>query len=190
MCEKTEKKTSLKLIRGGLECATSFGSVRIVAASEQAPPFTVDAVALEEDTFLIMSAKREVRDPKHDLMRIMTRLIETRPKEPGSVLVKGRRPFKFLAIVHDVNQDPTLREEWVESALEGILQETETRKLRSVALPLIGTLHGPLEQERFIELLSRAFKRTSLSQLKRLWLMVRPGTARHIIEMLEFELQK
>jgi O-acetyl-ADP-ribose deacetylase (regulator of RNase III) len=105
-------------------------------------------------------------------------------------LVKGRRPFKFLAIVHDVNQDPTWREEWVESALEGILQETEARKLRSVALPLIGTLHGSLEQQRFIELLSKAFKRTSLSQLKRLWLMVRPGTARHIIEMLEFELRK
>ena len=69
-------------------------------------------------------------------MKLKTRLIETRPKEPGTVLVKGKNPIRFLAIIHDFNEDPTWREAWIESALEAVFQETENRKIESIALIL------------------------------------------------------
>jgi hypothetical protein len=147
-------------------------------------------VAFEEDTFLVLSADRRVRDPREPLVRLMTRVIETRPETPGTVLVKGKRPLRLLAIVHDLNQDPSWREEWIVSALDGIFQEAESRRLQSIALPFLGTLHGSLEKERFIELLRSALERMSPNHLKRLWLVVPAGTSSRILEILDTESQK
>jgi len=188
--EKTDKMPKLRLIRGGYPREMSLGSVDIVAAPEHNPPFTVDAVAFEEDTFLVLSADRRVHAPKEPLVRLMTRVIETRPETPGSVLVKGKRPLRLLAIVHDLNQEPSWREEWIASALEGIFRETESRRLGSIALPFLGTLHGSLKKERFVELLRCALERMSPNHLKRLWLLVPVGTSSKILGMLESDSQK
>jgi O-acetyl-ADP-ribose deacetylase (regulator of RNase III) len=96
----------------------------------------------------------------------------------------------LLAIVHDLNQEPSWREEWVASALEGIFREAESRRLRSIALPFLGTLHGSLKKERFVELLRCALERMSPNHLKRLWLLVPAGTSSKILEMLESDSQK
>ncbi len=48
--------------------------------------------------------------------------------------MKGSGPVKLLAVVHDLNQDPSWKEEWVVKALEGIFREIEQRKLQSLAL--------------------------------------------------------
>ena len=168
----------------------SLGSLRIVAAPDDTPPFKVDAVAAEEDTFLVLSADPQVRDPNEPLMRVMTRVIETHPEAPGSVLVKGKCPLRLLAIVHDLNEEPSWREEWIASALDGIFREAESRKLRSIALPLLGTLHGSLEKQRFVVLLRCALERMSPNHLKRLWLAVPVGTNCKILEMLKSEPQK
>jgi len=182
---KKDNRPKLKLIQGGLQCEMSFKSVRIVASPEYLPPFEVDAIAAEEDTFLIMSADTKIRETDEHIVRLMTKLIETEPEPVGSVLVRGKNPIKFLAIVHDVNQEPTWNEEWIISALEGIFREAERRNLPSIALPLLGTLHGSLEKERFVVLLKTTLERASINHLKRLWLIVPDGTSRDIIEMLK-----
>jgi len=118
-------------------------------------------------------------------MRVMTRVIETRPQTPGSVLVKGKRPLRLLAIVHDLNQDPSWREEWIANALDRILAEAETRRLRSIALPFLGTLHGSLEKQRFVVLLRDALERNPAIHLERLWLVVPEGSSSKILDILE-----
>jgi len=118
-------------------------------------------------------------------MRVMTRVIETHPQTPGSVLVKGKRPLRLLAIVHDLNQDPSWREEWIANALDRILAEAETRRLRSIALPFLGTLHGSLEKQRFVVLLRDALERNPAIHLERLWLVVPDGTRSKILDILE-----
>lgn len=180
----------LRLIRGGLRFEMSMGSLRIVAAPEDVPPFDVDAVAAEEDTFLVLSAEPVVREPSVHPMRLWTKVIEAQPETPGSVLVRGKSPLSLLAIVHDLNLEPSWREEWIASALDGIFQEAENRKLRSIALPLLGTKHGSVEKERFVLLLRCALKRASRSYLKRLWLVIPAGTSCKILEGIESELQK
>lgn len=118
-------------------------------------------------------------------MRIMTQVIETQPEPPGSILVKGKYPFRFLAIVHDLNREPSWKEEWISSAINKIFLETERRRLKSIALPLLGNLYGSLDQKRFIELLRMALLEFSPANLERLWLIVPIGTSRHSIEMLK-----
>jgi hypothetical protein len=144
----------------------------------------VDGIAFEEDTFLVMSADPVVRDPKEPLVRIMTRVIETRPEAPGSVLVRGKRPLRLLAIVHDLNQEPSWREEWIASALDRIFQLAEDRELESIALPFLGTLHGKLTRERFLVLLRAAISRNPPTHLKRLWLIVPEGTDSKMLDIL------
>ena len=182
---KREKRPQLQIIRGTYPRHISRGSLSIVAAPKQSPPFPVDGVAFEEDTFLVLSADPVVRAPKESLMQVMTRVIETRPQTPGSVLVTGKRPLRLLAIVHDLNQDPSWREEWIASALDRILAEAETRRLRSIALPFLGTLHGSLEKQRFVVLLRDALERNPAIHLERLWLVVPDGTRSKILDILE-----
>jgi len=182
---KTQKPPQLRIIRGSYPCEISRGSLSIVAAPKQSPPFPVNGLAFEEDTFLVLSADPVVRPPKESLMRVMTRVIETRPQTPGSVLVKGKRPLRLLAIVHDLNQDPSWREEWIANALDRILAEAETRRLRSIALPFLGTLHGSLEKQRFVVLLRDALERNPAIHLERLWLVVPEGSSSKILDILE-----
>ncbi len=188
--KKKDNRPRLRLIRGGYPCEISLGSVRIVAVPKDRPPFPVDAVAFEEDTFLVLSADPEVRIPNESLLRVMTRVIETPPETPGSVVVKGKHPIHLLAIVHDLNLEPSWKEEWVVSALHAIFKEAEGRRLKSIALPFLGTLHGSLDKERFVVLLKRALERMSAKYLKRLWLAVPAGTSSKILQILESRPQK
>jgi hypothetical protein len=159
--------------------------VDIVAAPENRPPFKVDAVAVEEDTFLVMSADRRVQDPKEPLIKIMTRVIETQPRAPGSVFVRDGSPLRFLAVVHDLNEEPTWREEWIIGALEAIFQEAEQRGLWSIALPFLGTLHGSLDKARFIVILRSVLEKIPANHLKRLWLVVPRKTHSKILKNLQ-----
>jgi hypothetical protein len=188
MGKKQTRQTPLRLIDGGLHRETSFHQLRIVAAPEKAAPFDVDGFVFEEDTWLVMSADPKVCGPQEHPIRLMTDLIETKPEPVGSVLIQGSQALRFLAIVHDVNQEPTWQEEWIESALQEIFRKAERRQLQAIGLPLIGTLHGRLKDQRFAVLLGRVLQQTTIHHLKRLWLITSPTITTDIIEMLEAEL--
>ena len=120
----------------------------------------------------------------------MAELLKTSPLTPGSVIPTGKHPLRLLAIVHDLDREPSWKEEWITGALDGIFREAESRKLRSIALPMLGTIHGSLEKQRFLVLLREALERSSPKHLARLWLMAPAGSTREILEMLASILQK
>jgi hypothetical protein len=184
-----EQKTGLRLIQGHLQCQMAFGPVKIIAAPESAPPFKIDARAYEEDTWLVMSAEPKVCLPEVHPIRLMTELIEARPKNAGSVMVRGNHPLRFLAIVHDVNLEPTWKEEWIETAIAKIFQESEKRNIGAIGLPLLGTLHGRLEPTRFALILGRVIKKAVLTHLRRVWLISPIRTNREVISTLKTVLQ-
>jgi hypothetical protein len=187
MKRKPDMPQKLRVIQGGAQRTSYYGSMRVVAAPKSDPPFDVDAVVYEEDTFLVLSADT-TNTPviEEHPMRLMTRLIETRPEAPGSIRIKGRkRPYQILAIVHDVDRDPTWREEWVMQALEKVLKEAQKRKFRALALQPLGTVHGKMKEASFMKLLLSALKSTPVPQLKRLWLIVAPGNAGNAIALFQ-----
>ncbi|HEY3131211.1 MAG TPA: hypothetical protein VGL91_17270 [Acidobacteriota bacterium] len=187
MATKLTKVLRPKLVwdRARQGCEISLGSVRIVVAPEDAPPFRVDVVAAEEDTFLVLSSGVEIEEPREHPIRITNRAFTTDPAKPGSVVVRGNNPIRLLAIVHDLSREPSWREEWVASALREILLEVDRRNLQSLALPLLGTLHGSLEKRRFVSLLKLALDGKAPGRLKDLWLIAPPGSRLEILEMLK-----
>ena len=176
-------RPNLKVIQGGLQSETIWEYVRIVAAPRYAQPFDIDAMAEEEDTFLVLSAEKTVRMHSEHIIRIMTSIIETLPVAPGSVVVKSGHPLRLLAIVHDLNREPSWCEDWIADALEHVFRETIIRSFDSLALPLLGTVHGSFNIQKFINLLKHALKRIPPGKLKRLWLIVPKGTNLNVIRM-------
>lgn len=160
-------------------------SARIVAVPpELVSPFSVDALVAEEDTSLVLSADPQLKDVKETHAKLINQALASEPKMPGTVVVKGDSPLRFLAIVHDLEHDPSWREEWVARALDNILQEAEKRKLQSIAIPMLGTLHGSLDRRRFVKLLRGALEQASLKHLQTIWLIIPAGTNREVLEDL------
>lgn len=167
----------LELLPGGRRASGRFGPLRIVVAREDDPPFAVDAAAFEEDTWLALSTiSPVVRSPGHPV-RVMTSVWESEPETPGSVIVKAGSPLRLLAVVHDLNADPTWTEEWVATALRGIFREADDRGVEALMLPLIGTRHGKLPAPRFMALLRSTLEELidntpeGKITLRRIWLV-------------------
>ena len=118
----------------------------------------------------------------------MTDVINAEPEPVGSVVVRKGHPLRFLAIVHDVNQEPTWKEEWIVTALKHVFQESEKRKISAMGLPLLGTKHGRLDKLRFVVLLAEVLNHIVWDHLKQLWLIVPPQTGRDMIRVLEAEI--
>jgi len=152
-------KPKLKVIQGGMQSEILWRTVRIVAAPQYAQPFSVDAIVAEEDTFLVLSAEKTVRMPSEHIIRIMTEIIETLPVAPGSVLVKNGCPMRLLAIVHDLDREPSWRQDWIFQALDLIFRETVIRNFHSVAIPLLGAVYGAFDIQHFLNLLRDVLKR-------------------------------
>jgi O-acetyl-ADP-ribose deacetylase (regulator of RNase III) len=101
--------------------------------------------------------------------------LETESEKPGRVVVCEENPLRFLAVVHDLDQEPSWREDWIEKALEEVLREAERRKLQRIALPFLGTKHGSLEKKRFAALFRGFLKRRPSPYHLRVWLVLPPN---------------
>ena len=106
-------------------------------------------------------------------------------RSSGSVLIRGNHPLRFLAVVHDVNLEPTWKEEWIETALTKIFQKSKKRHIGAIGLPLLGTLHGRLEPARFAMILGRVMSKAVLTHLRRVWLISPIRTNREVISILK-----
>lgn len=146
------------------------GRVRVVIAPVGEPPFRVEAEVVEEDTFLVLSAGAEVTEPDIHPLRVLQAAHEAEPIPPGSVIVQSGEPLRLLAVVHDLAQEPSCREEWVRQALAGVLLEARARRLRALALPVLGARHGRMPAAPFGGLLRTALETDAPPSLVRVWL--------------------
>ena len=158
--------------------------VAVVAAPESVPPFAVAAVVAEEDTYLVLSAGAEITGPDPARLRVFHEAYTAEPMEPGSVVVRTGTPLRLLAVVHDLSAVPTWREEWVDAALAAVMRETGRRRLRSLALPLLGRVHGDQSPEAFVRALWDALERAGPRSLERLWLVTPEGDLEEVRALL------
>lgn len=146
------------------------GRVRVVVAPADQQPFRVDAEAVEEDTFLVLSADAETEDQGVHPLRVLQAAHEAEPVAPGTVIARPGPPLRLLAVVHDLGRDPTWREDWVAAALAGLLREIRVRRVRALALPVLGARHGRMPATAFAALLRAALEAGSPPSLARVWL--------------------
>jgi hypothetical protein len=158
-------------LRGGAGRERVVGGVRLVVAPANQPPFPVDAVVAEEDTYLVLSAATDLQIPAEHPLRVLTAAHESEPEALGTVVVKSGQPLELLAVVHDLSKEPSCEEEWVIAALEETLRQTESLRLKSIALPLLGAVQGVLEPDHCAELLWAVLVAGDPETLERIWLV-------------------
>lgn len=147
--------------------------IRVAARHE--PPFPVDAVVEEDDTFHVLSGGPAARAVEDDPLRVLSRAHAAQPAPPGSVIVRPGRPLRLLAVVHDLAEDPTCREAWVALAYRGVLSEVAARGIEAIAMSLLGTVHGRFDPDRSRALLDDAIDAGCPGSLRRVWLVAHPS---------------
>lgn len=160
----------LQVIKGGKSDDFRIGSVRLTCGdSETSPAFTVDVQVVEEDTWQVISADPTIREIDEHPIRLMTGLIDQKPLTIGDVVVKGKR---WHVVVYDFDQEPICRREWVETALQQVLNTAENNKVSAIAIPLLGCAHDCLTWDQSLGLLIDLLQKTSTASLQRVWLTV------------------
>ncbi len=154
-----------------------------------APPgatlvFLVEAQVIEDDTHLVLGADPQPRETHEEPERLLENAAASIGPAPGTLVVRGGHPLRLHAIVHDLDEAPSWREEWVASALREVLREVEARQLGSLALPLLGCVHGSLAPDRFAELLKGALTEATVERLDEVWVTVSPEIASEIANLL------
>lgn len=164
----------LRLIRGGRD-ELRFGRLLVTPAPPDAPPFPVDVVVAEEDTWRILDAEQEVRPPAEHPLRLLNDLMTAVPLLPGTVTVVGEKmPLKLLAIVYDVGEDPCTRPEWVAAVLAETFAIAARQGGAAMSLPLLGMRYGRFPLADFIRLLTGLLREAGERRLRKLWLVVPP----------------
>lgn len=144
-------------------------SPKLVFAPRTDPPFPVDALVEEEDSYLSLSAEPVLEMPGEHPIRVMTAARESGEVEPGTVVVRRDTPLRLLAVVHRLHENPTWRESWIEDAVDNLRAEVERRQLRAIGTPILGTGHGKIERGRALELLRPLWT----APLDRVWIITR-----------------
>ena len=117
-----------------------------------------------------------VKEPQESWGEVIKQVNELQPETPGCVLIRETYPLETLAVVHDLDREPSWKEEWIAAALDGVLREFAARGVRSGAIPMLGATHGSLPLERAAGLLREALKRGGPRTLEHIWLVVPSGT--------------
>lgn len=182
---KNKSRSALRLVWDSARCQLNVGDIQITAALEGFPPFSVDAMVVEQDTSLIMGEAQAIKESEKPAWYLANVLDREQAEVPGTVLVRGQDPLQLLAIVHDIESDPTWQEAWIASALEGVFDEVEQRGIKSLGLPILGTRHGGFKPERFIDLLQLVFGTDVPDHLERLWIILPEGSGCEVLDGLK-----
>ena len=162
----------LRLLRGEKGRRRRLAGLEIVSAPQEEPPFAVEALAVEDDTYLALGADPAYREPNEHPVEVWTAAHAAQPVTPGTVLVRPGRPLRLHAVVHDLGRTPTWTEEWIESALREVFDTADTRGVAALGLEPLGCRHGRLGLDRFLGLLDRAIRPAPRRCPQRIWLVV------------------
>lgn len=149
-----------------------INDIDIVVAPKAVPPFDIDAVVEEQDTALILSKPGNITEPDNKPAWFLANKLESQPLlKPGRVIKRDGKTIRLLAIVHDLDMEPSWSSEWIAQALENIIKVSHTHGISSLQLPVLGAKHGRFNIQEFLQLLVIAIKKAQ-GKLKKIWLIV------------------
>ncbi len=111
---------------------------------------------------------------------MLTRAANAEPAKPGEVRLQERHPLRLLAVVHDLEQQPSCRLSWIESAIQELLRIVALRRVQALALPLLGTVHAVRSPRPVARLLGVALARPPAT-LRRVWLQIAPPAEQDLL---------
>jgi len=176
----------LKIVWDSQQFKIHINGHDIYIAPDNCPPFSVKAIVEEQDTSLVLEPSDEL--PEYNDSRPVWYQANTlelqKVYHPGEVIVKSYNPIRFLAIVHDLDCDPSWNIKWIKSAIKNIFQLCHEKQLVSLALPILGTQFGKLKNEEFLTLLVNQLELKQSNYPQRIWLLVSADDCQKVYENL------
>ncbi len=130
----------------------------------------VDAVVEEQDTNLILGKSPVILDTIESFPEMVKKMEQQTCEKVGNVLVKQSVPIRFIAIVYDVEHTPIGEKIWIEEAIQNILAHCDKYRIKTLAMPLLGTSYGKLEEESNIQLLQNSLIQNRQKHLKKIFI--------------------
>ncbi|MBN2358960.1 MAG: hypothetical protein JXR83_05870 [Deltaproteobacteria bacterium] len=159
--------------------------IAILVVDAQGELGDVDAVVVEDDTYHVLSADPAWRPVAEHPLRVLNAAIGALPDALGDVTVVEERPLKLCAVIHDLDREPSCDQRAIGLALAEVLAIVQRRELRSLALPLLGTVHGRVPVADAIEILRGALAGASATTLRGLELRVAAADVDRVRALLE-----
>ncbi len=146
----------------------------LVPAQETLSLANIDALVIEQDTHLLLGVDEVIRYPRGSLSDLVYEAEDAKAIQPGTVLPRGKQPVRLLAVVHDLDENPSWRPEWVKQALATVFRFAVGRKVRRLAMPVLGAVHGQMPIEAFATFLAQNLQQTEMDFPERLILLAPP----------------
>lgn len=164
----------MKLVWDSDQFVIAINQLSIHIAPEQCPPFDVVAKIEEQDTSLILEPGDTINEYNDDkpvwYLSNTQALQETH--QTGNVIIKHGQPLRLLAIIHDLDNSPSWREDWIKLALETSFSILNDREITSVALPCFGRHFKNFETQDFIRPLAYVIQKSNYPYPRKIWLIV------------------
>ncbi len=128
----------------------------------------VDAVVEEQDTNLVLGKSPVILDTIESFPSMVKKMEQQICEKVGNVLVKQSIPIRFIAIVYDVEHTPIGEKTWIEEAILKILVHCDKYRIKTLAMPLLGTSYGKLQEECVIQMLQNSLIKNRQQTLKKI----------------------
>jgi hypothetical protein len=162
-------KFRFTVLEGGRDKQPTVNTVKLAVIPVSTSPLPVEVRVFEEDTHLVLTVDPVMRYTEEHPVRLMTRVLEAKPKKPGSIVTNNAN---WYAVVHDLDADPTWRREWISQAYRTTLTLAEKKMIGKLGLPLLGSVHGKLSPGESLNLLIDAVKSLSFQNVKKILIPV------------------
>lgn len=160
---------NLRVIPGGLPRQARIGGVMVAVSTKETPPFPIKALVMEDDTYQVLSAPPFVEEPLDHPNKIMSDLIDFQPGRHGSVVCRGN---VWLALVHDLDREPTCDETVVRSCLGEIFELAAQKKVGAFGMPPLGGVHGKIPEHRALSLIFETLRHREVRAVHKMWIVV------------------
>ena len=154
----------------------------IVPAQEDDAPFKTEVRLVEEDTWLVLSAKPVLPEEETHPIRIMTDLVEQEALRPGDVIRQGAH---WKAVIYDLDQEPICQPEWIERAMQKILNLAAEHDIRTLSLPIFGVQHSRMEIAQSLDAMVQAITDHQHQPEIMIWLRTRNNQLRLVQQKLK-----
>lgn len=162
-------KLHFAVLEGGKKKQVTVNTVNLAVVPNSPSPLLVNVRVFEEDTHLVLTVDPDMHLTEEHPVRLMTRIMETKPRKPGSIVTRKAR---WYAIVHDLDVEPSWRQKWIEDAYLATLELGETKHVQKLGLPLLGSVHGNFPPEASMEILIRIITSLTFQHLSNILILV------------------
>lgn len=145
----------------------------------------VDAIVDEQDTNLLLDTIPVIQDTRESYRSLVKKMNRRKPLLTGQIIIKNTIPARLIAIFYDFEQIPVCSEAVLTTVINNLLDKLNRHKLKSVAMPLLGSTHGKIAEQVFIKLLQESLLNKNPAYPEKIVLMVPPGKLDYIRKVIK-----